>query len=210
MHSNSIAKIYSIILRKAYEETHYKIIRNFIVIICMVLLVLTPRLSFGQKTPDSLRVLIANADDLRKGDLNMELADYFLAQNPDSTLYYSRISQNIGKQTNNYKLVIRSYAKMGETYQKQSKIKEAISYYQHGIRLAEKHNEKSLAGTIYNGIGVCYFYLNDLKKAEHYLELAAKAKKDANDYQYYAFISANLATLQISKQLPGKAIETLK
>ena len=205
-----VANIFFIALRKIFKVTFCKKMGNFAIFIFTILSVLTPLLSFGQKTPDSLRVLIANADDLRKGELNMELADYFLAQNPDSTLYYSRISQNIGKQTNNYKLVIRSYAKMGEAYQKQSKIKEAISYYQHGIRLAEKHNEKSLAGTIYNGIGVCYFYLNDLKKAEHYLELAAKAKKDANDYQYYAFISANLATLQISKQLPGKAVKTLK
>jgi len=106
--------------------------------------------------------------------------------------------------------VIRSYALMGEAYQKQNKMKEAISSYQEGLKLAEKHDEKSLAGTIYNGIGTCYFYLNDPKKAEQYLKQAAQAKKDANDYQYYSFIAANLAALQIMNQSFGEAIHTLK
>nr|WP_322626120.1 ATP-binding protein [uncultured Flavobacterium sp.] len=183
---------------------------NFTVIIFSVLSLLIPQLLLSQNTPDSLRTLMARADNPGKGELNIELANYFLAQNPDSTLHYSGIAQAIGKQTNNYKLVVRSYAKMGEAYQKQNKIKEAISFYQQGLSLAEKHNEKSLAGTIYNGIGVCYFYQNDLKKAEQYLGLAAQAKKEANDYQYYAIIATNLATLQISNQLPDKAVKTLK
>ncbi len=183
---------------------------KFTLLIVIVFSLLLPLQLFSQKTADSLRALMKDADGIRRGELNIELANYFLAHDPDSTVHYSRIAQNIGKEKNNPKLIIRSYAKIGEACQKQNKMKEAISFYLKGLELAERHNEKSLAGTIYNGIGVCYFYQNDPKKAEKYLKLAAQAKKDANDYQYYALITTNLAILQISNGSPNEAIKTLK
>ncbi|MEZ0005427.1 signal transduction histidine kinase/DNA-binding response OmpR family regulator/predicted negative regulator of RcsB-dependent stress response [Flavobacterium sp. 28YEA47A] len=164
----------------------------------------------SQNTADSLHTLIKKADGLKKGELNLELARHFLANNQDSCLYYSQAAQKIGQNIKDHSVVIRSYALIGEAYQKQNKMKEAIASYQEGLKLAEKHNEKSLAGTIYNGIGTCYFYLNDPKKAEQYLKQAAQAKKEANDYQYYSFIAANLAALQIMNQSFGEAIHTLK
>lgn len=165
---------------------------------------------FGQHTADSLNSLLKNADPKRSGVLHLELANYFLAQAPDSTLYHARIAQDIGRQTADPVSQIRSYAMIGEAYQKQNKMKEAISAYLTGLRLAETHRAMSLAGTIYNGMGTCYFYMNDIKKAKQYFKLAAEAKKDANDYQYYAFISANLAALQVMEQSFPEAVKTLK
>lgn len=176
----------------------------------IVFSIVFPQQIRSQNTTDSLHTLIKKADGLKKGELNLELARHFLTSNQDSCLYYSQIAQKIGKNINNHSVVIRSYALIGEAYQKQNKMKEAIASYQEGLKLAEKHNEKSLAGTIYNGIGTCYFYLNDPKKAEQYLKQAAQAKKEANDYQYYSFIAANLAALQIMNQSFGEAIHTLK
>ncbi|MCW4467718.1 tetratricopeptide repeat protein [Flavobacterium sp. MFBS3-15] len=150
-----------------------------------------------------------HANELRMAQLNVEMATYYLTTSPDSSIYYAHRAIDIGRKNNNPVILIRSYAKIGEAYQKQNKMKEAISNYLKGLELAEKHNEKSLAGTIYNGIGVCYFYQNNPKKAEQYLKLAAEAKKDANDYQYYAIISINLAVLQISTQSPKEAVKTL-
>ncbi|MGQ3088832.1 ATP-binding protein, partial [Flavobacterium sp.] len=169
-----------------------------------------PMQVWGQGTADSLQKLIKNADGLRKAELSVELAGYYLTQDPDSTIYYSNKAIAIANGENGHKIVIRSYAKIGEAYQKQNKMKEAIFFYLKGLGLAEKHNEKSLAGTIYNGIGVCYFYQNNPKKAGEYLKLAAQAKKEANDYQYYALISTNLAVLQISTQSYNEAVATLK
>jgi len=176
----------------------------------IVFSIVFPQQIRSQNTADSLHTLIKKTDGLKKGELNLELARHFLPSNQDSCLYYTQIAQKIGQNIKNHSVVIRSYALMGEAYQKQNKMKEAISSYQEGLKLAEKHDEKSLAGTIYNGIGTCYFYLNDPKKAEQYLKQAAQAKKDANDYQYYSFIAANLAALQIMNQSFGEAIHTLK
>lgn len=176
----------------------------------IVFSIVFPQQMRSQNTADSLHILIKKADGLKKGELNLELARHFLPSNQDSCLYYSQAAQKIGRNIKDHSIVIRSYALIGEAYQKQNKMKEAISSYQEGLKLAEKHNEKSLAGTIYNGIGTCYFYLNDPKKAEYYLKQAAQAKKEANDYQYYSFIAANLAALQIMNQSFDEAIHTLK
>ena len=169
------------------------------------------QLSFGQKnTVDSLTTLLKNAAESKKGELNLELAKYYLSENPNSSIKYGQTAKAIAQKTNNHKVVIRSYAIIGEAYQKQNKIKEGIAAYLKGLEISEKHNEKSLSGTLYNGIGTCYFYLNDLKKAEFYLKQAANAKKEANDYKYYAFISANIAAIQIANRSFGESIKTLK
>ncbi len=183
---------------------------KFVLFFVLIGAVLLPRQLFGQDPVDSLRSLMKQAGEKRKGELNLELANYFLAEYPDSSIVYSGIARTIGKQTNNHVLVIRSYTVIGEAYQRQNKMKEAISSYLKGLKLAEKYDEKSLAGTIYNGIGVCYFYLSNPKKAEAYMKLAAQAKKEANDYQYYAIIATNLAGLQIMNQSFDASIKTLK
>ncbi|MNJ90987.1 Sensor histidine kinase TodS [compost metagenome] len=165
---------------------------------------------FAQNNVDSLRLLLKQATEKKKGELNLEIARSFLQELPDSTIRYARTARGIAKRTKDHVTVIRSYSMIGEAYQKQNKLKEAIASYLKGLELAEKYDEKSLAGTIYNGIGVCYFYLNNLDKAEDYMKRAAQAKKEANDYQYYALIATNLAGLQIMKQSFDESLKTLK
>lgn len=184
--------------------------RSFRFLLTIILFTVLPLQVASQNTADSLRSLMKNANEARRGELNVALAAHFLPRNSDSVIYHSNKAIRIGKESNNHVIIIRSYTQIGEAYQKESKMKEALSYYLKGLELAEKHGEKSLAGTIYNGIGVCYFSQNDPKKAEYYFKLAAQAKKDANDYQYYALISTNLAGLQIMSQSYNEAIKTLK
>lgn len=177
----------------------------------VIFVLLFPFGVFAKQQPaDSLRLLMKSANAKRAGELNLELANLFLAEYPDSSIYYGQQARTIGKKINDHVLVIRSYSVTGEAYQKQNKLKEAIASYMKGLDLAEKHHEKSLAGTIYNGIGVCYFLMNDVKKAEQYMKRAAKAKKEANDYQYYTLIAINLAGLQIMQQSFDESVQTLK
>lgn len=183
---------------------------NFVFSFLLVFSAFLPQQLWSQNPADSLRSLMKKSNEQRKGELNIEIANYHLAENPDSSIYYGNVAKTIGKETNNPVVVIRSYSVIGEAYQRQNKLKKAISSYLKGLELAEKHQEKSLAGTIYNGIGVCYFYLSDLDKAEKYMKLAAQAKKEANDYKYYALIMANLAGLQIMNQSFEGSIKTLK
>lgn len=166
--------------------------------------------SAGQQSTDSIRSLIGEASGKRKGELNLELANAYLAEFPDSSIYYAQKARVIGKEIRNQVLIIRSYSLTGEAYQRQNKLKEALAAYLKGLELAEQHNEKSLAGTIYNGMGVCYFLMNDVKKAEQYMKRAAQAKKEADDYQYYALIAINLAGLQIMQQSFDESVQTLR
>lgn len=166
---------------------------------------------FGQeKTIDSLKHLLIVEKGKRKAELNLELAKCFLQKELDSSQYYNLRARKIAKEYNDHVSEIRSYSAQGEVYQRKSQLKESIASYLKGLSLAEKHQEHSLAGTIYNGLGVCYFNLNDIKKAEHYMKLAANSKRKAKDYQYFAIISTNLAGLQIMQQSFDQSIETLK
>jgi two-component system sensor histidine kinase ChiS len=177
----------------------------------LIFLVLFPLgISAKQQPADSLRLLMKTANTKRTGELNLELANLLLTEYPDSSIYYGQKARAIGKEINDHVLVIRSYSAAGEASQRQNKLKEAIASYLKGLDLAEKHQEKSLAGTIYNGMGVCYFLMNDVKKAEQYMKRAAQAKKEANDYQYYTLIAINLAGLQIMQQSFDESVKTLK
>lgn len=183
---------------------------HFLIRLFLSVVLLVPLLASAVDPADSLRLLISRSSGNRKGELNLELAKYYLAAHPDSSALYALKARGIGRETGNHVLVIRSYAAAGEAYQKQNQLQQALASYLEGLKLAEKHGEKSLAGTIYNGIGVCYFLMNDVKKAEQYMKRAARAKKEANDYQYYAIIATNLAGLQIMQQSFGESVKTLK
>lgn len=186
------------------------IFKRYLILLPVFLFTFLPAHITAQQTADSLYKLLKNARGARQAEINVDLATYYLATNPDSAIFYAQKAIRAGRQQKNHRIVIRCYAKIGEACQKQNKMKEAIMNYLKGLGLAEKHNEKSLAGTIYNGIGGCYFYQNDIKKAERYFKLAAKAKKEANDYQYFALISTNLAALQITAQSYAEAVKTLR
>lgn len=142
----------------------------------LLFLLLLPQLSMGQHMEDSLRERMVASDGIKKAELCMELANYFTDRAPDSSIYYGKIARHIGERMENKTIVIRSYAIEGDAYQKKSDLGKSISVYLTGLSLAEKTGEKSLEGTICNGIGVSYFYLNDLDKAEKYFTRAAKAK----------------------------------
>lgn len=183
--------------------------KNSVLYLFTILITCFGKPVYSQQTADSLHHLIDVSQGKRKGELILELANHYLSGYPDSSMHYALVARKTGEQTKNHVLVIRSYSLAGEIYQKQNKLKESVDSYLKGVELAEKHEEQSLLGTLYNGIGTCYFYMNNVKKAERYMELAAQAKKEANDYQYYAIISANLASLQILQASYDQSIHTL-
>lgn len=183
--------------------------KNSVLYLFTILITCLGKPVYSQQTVDSLHHLIDVSQGKRKGELILELANHYLSSYPDSSMHYALIVRKAGETDHDHVLVIRSYSLAGQIYQQQNKLKESVASYLKGVKLAEKHGEKSLLGTLYNGIGTCYFYMNNVKKAMHYMELAVQAKKDANDYQYYAIISANLASLQILQASYDQSIHTL-
>ena len=165
--------------------------------------------SHSSQIVDSINQLIPKSSGFKKGNLHLELANHFLLTHPDSSIFHALRGREIGKQLNNSELVIRSFSIAGEAYQKQNNINKAVASYFSGISIAEQKNEKSLLGTLYNGVATCYFSLNNLKKCEYYLKLAVKAKKEAKDYKYYSIILANLASIQLMQESYENSIATL-
>ena len=94
------------------------------IFLCLTLFaIFLPGLLYSQHTADSLQGLLKDADLKRSGTLHLELANFFLAQAPDSTLHHARIAREIATQNGNPIAVIRSYAMTAEAYQKQNKMK---------------------------------------------------------------------------------------
>ncbi len=188
--------------------THFMIKRTSY--IPLTFLLLLPYFIFCQTFNDSLHHHLHHSTSKQKSVILLEIANAFLLSHADSSLHYAKQAKEWAKKENQAVELIRSYSLMGEAYQKLNFPKEALSSYFTGLRIAETANENGLAGTILNGIGTCFFYAGDMPKAEYYIRKAALAKEKANDFQYYAFISANLAAIQIMDHKLDQAINTLK
>lgn len=159
---------------------------------------------------DSIWVLINNSTSLEQAEHYLSLARYFIERDNDSAIYYAGKSLYFAKYNNNAYLESRSYLCIAEAYQHQFKLKESVEYYWKAIEIAEKINDKSALGSAHNGLGIVYFYLDDMIKAEHYIKKAAELKLEAKEYTYYSIILTNLAAFYFNKQQYKQAIQILK
>ena len=167
--------------------------------------------SFGQSKADSLNHLIhLTKDPDEKAKKMLELAYCYVSSNPDSALHYTNQARLLAEKTGHIQTIIRSYSITGETYQINNNQEKALNNYFKAMKLAEEHQRKETLGSIYNGIGICYFYLNNFKKSEYYIRQAAQVKLELKDYTYYSLILSNLASLQLQNQKFDEAYSILK
>src|SRR5690606_10656150 len=81
--------------------------------------------------------------------------------------------------------------------------------YLRAIKLAESNNEITKLGRLYNGLGICYYHLNNFKKTEYYIKKAASAKLASKDYTYYSLIQFNLSSMYIQNNRVDDAFKIL-
>lgn len=180
---------------------------RFLRIITGVFLILYSRESICQLNTDSIHILIKKEKGVKKANLYMDLANSYVSSFPDSTLFYADLVEDIGRTHQNTPLIIRSYLIKAQSYQFSNKLDKSIDYNLKAATLAEKNRDYSLLGNAYNGLGTCYYYLQNNEKAEHYLSLAIEAKKEAHDFKYYSIILSNLAGI---KMINGNKQESLR
>lgn len=164
----------------------------------------------AQLQVDSLHKLKQTATGQELAKTYLELSTYHSQHFPDSCIFYASAALSIGKELNNAVICIRSYNHIGGAYQTLGKQKESISFYLTAAQIAEAFSEPGLAGASYNGLGINYYSMGDMPKAEHYIQKAAAAKLKAKDYTYYTVILTNLASLYFYKEKYKDAINILK
>lgn len=151
---------------------------------------------FGQ-SPDSLHQKLSQAKESRKAEIYLELAKSYIENQLDSSLFYAQKSLDASHKNTKITTIISAHSVIAEVYQKQQKLTEAVKTYLKAIRIAEDNNEKTTLGRLYNGLGICYYYMNNFEKTEYYIKKAADAKLAIKDYTYYTVILSNLAALYI-------------
>lgn len=158
------------------------------------------QLSFGfthaqQPAADSLKWYLAQVDSIKVTEA-------------DRAFVYATRALVLARKRQAIPMQVKALFKMGEIRQNQSRFKESVGYFLRAIRLGEQHH-LSVASPM-NGLGISYYYLNDLPKSEYYIRKAANAKKQEGDYVQYASALTNLAGTYFSRGDYETALRTLR
>ncbi|MFN3916686.1 MAG: ATP-binding protein [Flavobacteriales bacterium] len=188
-----------------------KTIHYTIRIIWCVFVYLNTQSIVAQNTTDSLHKKLKHSySENEKLGIYQKMAEYFKDKSTDSTLFYANLIINSSSSENSVAKQAKAYGVIGETYQIHSKLRESVENYLKAIEIAEKHNEKTALGTLYNGLGITYYYLSDFDKSEYYIKKACDIKLELKDYTYYTITTVNLAGIYFYKKKYSEAINLLQ
>lgn len=133
-----------------------------------------------------------NADNQNQVQQWITLAKNNLENSPDSSIIY--INKVLTKNPS-VKEKVQAYSILGDAYQYNQELGKAIENYLISIELGEKDSIPGILANAYNGIGMTYFAINEIDKAEEYILKAADEKLKISDFLYYAVIRSNLAVI---------------
>ena len=135
-----------------------------------------------------------------KAEQFLELANRYLNVQDDSAKYYAEKAIEYANETSDVSTLIVAYSVIAEVHQKNRQLQKSIKIYLKAIKLAESNDEITKLGRLYNGLGICYYHLNNFKKTEYYIKKAASAKLASKDYTYYSLIQFNLSSMYFSNR----------
>jgi two-component system, sensor histidine kinase ChiS len=141
--------------------------------------------------------------------LLLERSSGLVISKPDSAIDYATQAAALAQEQGHAGMQAKAYGMIGEIYQSQSKLKESVEAYLQGIQIAEEAEANTVLPSLYNGLGISYYHLNDPEKSEYYIRRAAELKLSQHDYTWYSVIITNLAGLNAQQGKHGQAIQML-
>lgn len=142
--------------------------------------------------------------------LKLEQSRSLLNSNPDSAYRLANEVIFSARQFGFYKETARAYSIKGEVSQRKGDFPNSVLYYLKAINLAEKNNWYDVLGSAYNGLGITFYMMQNLKQAEIYIRKALDVKMKQKDYVYYAIIASNLAALLVFEEKNDEALSLLR
>lgn len=146
-----------------------------------------------------------------------QVATYFLERaqinlnlDLDSVAWYTNAVLFLGEQKSNRLETARALSIKGEMFQKQGDFTASISSFLKAIHIGEQNDFLPILGSAYNGLGITYYLMQDLKQAEQYIRKALDVKMKQKDYVYYSIIASNLAALLVYENKNPEALVLLK
>lgn len=129
---------------------------------------------------------------------------------PDSAIWYADKALRLGEETRNPTLSAKAMTLRAEAHQNRAELPESVDWYLKAINLSEKYALDSVIASPLNGLGVSYYYMNDLDKAELFIRRAADAKLNVKDFTYYSVILTNLAGILFYREKYNEAVDLLQ
>ena len=142
--------------------------------------------------------LWSNSDSLNVLSL-INKSRSFEQSSSDSALYYANEAYALTKQGVSNYLQAKGALQLGVTYYNLGDYKKAAVYYQEGIVLSEKINNKKLQAQAYNGFANLFAIQKQFPQAIEYFSKALEISKELKDIRKVSVILMNLANIEYNK-----------
>ncbi len=174
--------------------------------LCLVLLINARHSSAQDKQKSSVH----REEQNRTLKILLERAQANLNQNLDSANWYGNAVLYMSEQQGLPLEKARALSLKGEIYQKHGDYTASVSSYLKAIKIGEQNDYLAVLGSAYNGLGITYYLMQDLKQAEIYIRKALDVKLKQKDFVYYSIIASNLAALLVHENKNEEALALLK
>ncbi|WP_347052163.1 tetratricopeptide repeat-containing sensor histidine kinase [Flavobacterium olei] len=135
---------------------------------------------------------------------------YSTNENPDQAESFLKASLEVYKSIK-YKKLQGVYNLLSEVYTQKGNYPESLKYALLAEKTAISVNDNSLQlSSIYNHVGLVYYYLRQNNDAEEYWYKAFEIAKNHNDTEYVRTIGENLCSLLIRQKKEKAALELIK
>jgi len=180
------------------------VILSFLLLFCFA-----TQNTYADYYADSVKQELIHANDSIHAKVLLKAAKHYIESNPDSALHYAQLAYNFVSKNKLNNVALESTIALARSYQGLSKYYKSTTYYIDAAKLAETTKNNSRLATIYNGLGINYFYLLDYEKSVNYLGKAAEVKLANNEIKEYSTIVVNMASVLHTLGKDKEAIASL-
>ncbi len=177
---------------------------NIRAIIFQLIFFLLTAVAFSQPAKtDSLKTALVKASTpAERSEIQLQLADNYRTQNPDTSLFYANKALTIAKQENNPIKTIRAEFYVASYDYLMGKPEDALTLAERNITsLQKKPDQLSLLAQYTSFSGLCLMKLNRIKEALERFYIALKLAEQSNDYitQLRAKVNIGWAMMELNQ-----------
>lgn len=177
---------------------------NIRAIIFQLIFFLLTAVAFGQpaKTDSLKKALVKASTPAERSEIQLQLADNYRTQNPDTSLFYANKALAIAKQENNPIKTIRAEFYVASYDYLMGKPEDALTLAERNIKsLQKKPDQLSLLAQYTSFSGLCLMKLNRIKEALERFYIALKLAEQSNDYitQLRAKVNIGWAMMELNQ-----------
>ena len=140
---------------------------------------------------DSLKQKLIDAKEENKPAIYNKLAAIMVFNQPDSGIYYAQLSLSLCNKLNNKGQKIVALIALGEGFQYKSIYDKSTEFYLQALSISLEEKTLSKTASIYNAIGINYYYFSDYKRAKEYILKGGVIQKQMGRNREYAMCLAN-------------------